>query len=76
MVLVEKNLEMYEVNLPTYLQEDLDILKKSDPRTCISYDVYLDMLYSSINSAEVDDEITVEQAWYLREKYLGMERER
>lgn len=37
--------------------------------------MYIGVLYSSINSAEVDDEITVEQAGYLRSKYLGLERE-
>ena len=32
-------------------------------------------LQSDINSAEVNQIISPEQAWYLREKYLRMERE-
>lgn len=72
---MNKDLDMYEVNLPSYLQEDLDVLKSANPKTCISYDMYWDLLYSSINCAEVDDEITTAQAWYLREKYLGLRRE-
>lgn len=31
-------------------------------------------LQSNINSAEVNGEISSEQAWYLREKYLRIER--
>lgn len=31
-------------------------------------------LQSDINNAEVNQLISSEQAWYLREKYLGMER--
>lgn len=67
--------EMYETNLPQYLQDDLDTLKNADYKTCLSYDEYLVLLNSAINSAEVDDEITTEQAWYLRKKYLGLEKE-
>ncbi len=32
-------------------------------------------LYALINSYEVEQVISSEQAWYLREKYLRMERE-
>ena len=31
-------------------------------------------LQSSINAAEVEQIISPDQAWYLREKYLGLER--
>lgn len=37
---MNEDLEMYEVNLLEYLQEDLDNLKFADPKTCLSYDVY------------------------------------
>lgn len=67
--------KMYEVNLPAYLQEDIDRLVAADPKTCLSYDCLLDEVYGSINSAMVDDEISEDQAWYLREKYLGLTRE-
>lgn len=32
-------------------------------------------LNADINAAEVEQEITGEQAWYLREKYLRMKRD-
>ena len=32
---MDKNLEMYELNLPKYLEEDLNMLKFSNPETCI-----------------------------------------
>lgn len=32
-------------------------------------------LNSEINVCEVDDIISSDQAWYLREKYLGMRKE-
>ena len=38
------------------------------------WDCYYCELQSTINSYEVNDLISEEQAWYLREKYLGMER--
>ena len=31
-------------------------------------------MQSDINAAEVDQMITSEQAWFLREKYLGLSR--
>lgn len=71
---MRKNLEMYEVNIPAYLQEDLNVLKCSNPNTCISYDMYWDLLNSSVNCAEIDDEISIGQARYLRQRYLGLER--
>lgn len=59
-----------ECNLPPYLQNDLNELKK-DPDS----DIWWCELYGSINSAEVDGEIPASQAWYLREKYLGLSKE-
>ena len=38
-------------------------------------DCYYDELNSDINVMEVDGELTSDQAWYLREKYLGRVRE-
>lgn len=43
---------------PLYKEFDLDILEFS----------------SDINSSEVNGDISSDTAWYLREKYLGMER--
>ena len=39
------------------------------------WDIYWCNLNADINSAEVERIISPEQAWYLREKYLRMERE-
>ena len=58
--------EYYEVNLPPYLQHDLDAMKEGN----YPYDCLWCELYGSINSAFVDGD----HAWYLREMYLGMER--
>ena len=62
--------EYYEINLPPYLQHDLDAMKEGK----YPYDCLWGELYGSINSAFVDGNITEEQAWYLRETYLNMER--
>ncbi len=59
-----------EVNLPPYLQHDIDALKVGLKQDISYLDCLYDELYGSINSAEWDDEITHEQAAYLREKYL------
>lgn len=61
----------YEVNLPQYLQDDLDAMKKGSA----PYDCLWGELYGSINSAFVDGDITEEHAWYLREKYLNIKKE-
>ena len=60
----------FEINLPEYLQNDLDALVKGYKERPL----YLDCLYNevqgSINLAWYGNEITEEQAIYLREKYL------
>ena len=68
-----------ECGLPEYLQISLENMKKSweiidSGKTDLHWDIYWCELNADINSAEVDLVITSEQAWYLREKYLGMER--
>ena len=37
--------------------------------------MYWGEIYGSINSAQVDREISREVAWEIRRKYLGMEKE-
>ena len=59
-----------EVNLPAYLQRDIEELKQGVARDVPYLDCLFDELYGSINAAEWDAEITREQARYLREKYL------
>ena len=63
--------EYYEINLPGYLQHDLDAMKEGK----WPYDCLWGELYGSINCAFVDGYITEDHAWYLREKYLDMKRE-
>lgn len=68
-----------ECGLPGYLQESLENMKKAW-RKVESGEKYLHLdcdyctLQSDINSAEVNGEISTEQAWYLRGEYLGLER--
>lgn len=61
---------LYEVGLPGYLQEDLDRVKANSWESSGLYDCYLDELYGSINGALYSNEITEEQAVYLRDKYF------
>lgn len=77
--------EYYEVNLPPYLQHDLDAMKEGK----YPYDCLWCELYGSINAAypmrrktpcfscgecQIDGDISEDHAWYLRERYLDMER--
>ena len=69
-----------EKGLPPFLQESLEGMKASweivdSGKKDLHWDIAWCDLYSSINSAEVDQLITTEQAWYLRFKYLRMNRE-
>mgnify|MGYP000991157300 FL=1 len=59
-----------EVNLPAYLQHDIDALKVGLVERPLHLDCLLDEVQGSINSAEVDGLISSEQAAYLRAKYL------
>lgn len=69
-----------ECELPEYLQISLDNMKKtwkildSGTRTN-TWDLYWCELNADINSAEVDELITHEQADYLRRVYLRMVKE-
>ena len=69
-----------EYGLPEYLQISLDNMKKtwkildSGIRTN-TWDLYWCELNADINSAEVDELITHEQADYLRRVYLRMVKE-
>ncbi len=68
-----------ECGLPPYLQISLENMKKSweiedSGKRDLHWDLYWGELNADINSAEIDQTISTEQAWYLREKYLRMER--
>ncbi len=60
----------YEENLPSFLQEDIDLLKDKRNRKKSLYDCYLDETNSSINVCEVENLISKEHADYLRKKFL------
>ena len=62
-----------ELNLPDWLQQSIDAY--NDNKESSLWDCYFCELQSDINVCEVENIITSEQAWYLREKYLGITRE-
>lgn len=59
----------YEQNLPTFLQESIDVIKRKNKKNPL-YDCYIEELRSNINVCEVEDLISTEHADYLRKKYL------
>lgn len=70
----------WEQNLPEFLQESIQAMVSAWDKLDRGEEYYLwdcdyCSLQSDINSAEVNRIISPEQAWYLREKYLRMERE-
>lgn len=73
------NNEYFERGLPSYLLSSLKNMTVSWEIIDSGHkDYHWDMIWSElnadINSAEVEQEISTEQAWYLREKYLRMKR--
>lgn len=74
-----KDKSYLECELPPILQESLEQMKTAWKRldageSYLNWDCDYCNLQSDINSAEVNGIITEEQAWYLREKYLRIER--
>ena len=70
----------YETALPKYLKVSLDNMKKAiklktSGQKYLRYDCDYCELQSDINTAEVSGEISPDQAWYLRSKYLGLVKE-
>ena len=75
-----KNEGYFESNLPLYLKESIELMNThweilDSGKEDLRWDVAWDNLNSDINCAEVDQNISSEQAWFLREKYLRMVRE-
>jgi hypothetical protein len=75
-----KDKSYLEKGLPPYLEESLAAMKKSwaiedAGGTDIHWDLYWCELNADINSAEVDQSISPEQAGYLRREYLRMEND-
>lgn len=70
----------YEAGLPAYLCTSLNKMKAAvkkieNGEEYLRYDCDYCELQSDINTAEVGGEISPDQAWYLRNKYLGIKRE-
>lgn len=69
-----------ECGLPEFLAKSVEQMKiawlkyDSNDEEYLHWDCDYCNLQSDINVAEVEQLITTEQAWYLREKYLRMER--
>lgn len=73
-----KSQEYLECGLPPYLKKQVlnmkDVWEAIDNDKDFPHkDAYYDELQSSINVAEVEEEISKEQAHYLRVKYLRLE---
>lgn len=69
-----------ECGLPDFLQNDIVAMEKSwavedSGERDLHWDIVWCELNADINAAETESLITSEQAWYLRKKYLRMERE-
>lgn len=69
----------FEKGLPAYLQRSIKAMIASwARRDAGEKDLHWDLnwcdLNADINAAEVEQEISPEQAWYLRKTYLRMER--
>lgn len=69
MSLESPNKEYLEYNLPEILKESIRNLQENT--NTMLWDIYYGTLQSDINAAEVNAQITSNQAWYLRKKYLG-----
>lgn len=68
-----------EYSLPPFLEESLSAMKAAWEKIdngvrYLNWDCDFCDLQSSINVAEVEQLISSEQAWYLREKYLRLSR--
>ncbi len=69
-----------EEGLPPFLRESVSTMQATWDKMdkgieCPYWDCEYCELQSNINVAEVERLISSEQAWYLREKYLGIKKE-
>ena len=75
-----KNNAYLEKGLPKYLSDSLSAMIESwkiedNGKRDIHWDIHWCELNADINWAETEQEISSEQAWYLRRKYLRMEED-
>ena len=74
-----KDKSYLECGLPEFLQEFIEAMKEAwrkidNDEEYYHWDIDYCNLQTDINIAEVEQIISSEQAWYLREKYLRIER--
>ncbi len=67
--------EIFEKTLPKYLKNDIEAFIKGLETKSNVLDCLYNEVQGSINSAFYSHEITMEEANYLRRKYLGLEIE-
>lgn len=65
--------DILEFSLPIYLKEDIDALTEGYKNNSTLLDCLYCEVQGSINSALHGNEITEEQAVFLRKKHLGLE---
>ena len=70
------NKKYLEIDLPKAIVEDINAYLKAVETNDLSKDCYWCELYGTINSFQVADLITKEQADYLRKKYLHIDVEK
>ena len=66
-------IESYEYGIPHWLTESIDEYNKGKDSSV--WDCLYCQLQADINVAEQENLISSDQAWYLREKYLGLKKE-
>lgn len=68
----EEKMALWELTLPRYLKKDIEAFVEGIRSNSTLLDCLWGEVYGSINSAFYDNEISEEQAVYLRKKYLGL----
>lgn len=68
----DEKMNLFECTLPQYLKNDIAAFEEGVRNKSTLIDCLWSEVYGSINSAYYDNEISREQAEYLRKKYLGL----
>ncbi len=68
----DEKMNLFERTLPQYLKNDIVAFEEGVRKKSTLIDCLWSEVYGSINSAYYDNEISREQAEYLRKKYLGL----